>query len=193
MLMFINNITTQFFDILDSLFFIFVFLLLVLIIASPVIALLFFIKIKTSNFGFESKHKLLVNVVFSFMVFVSVIFYYLAGFTVINKIDRTIELKRLSKYDSVINYLEDYKAKHGEYPKTLDFSKLKKDGYEYESYEALNNNKDYIIQVSNYEGIESYNYCSNPSNPDYEQCRPQIKYPMEYTAFGKWIYAQNHD
>lgn len=97
-----------------------------------------------------------------------------------NYIDDKVNPYYLKKYDPIIEQIEEYKAKNGAYPKKVEDSAKK---YKNFYYYTRNNDKDYILRVSNYY-TKVFNYCSNK---EFDECHPHKTNYADYIQFGKWI------
>lgn len=166
----------------------FIFGIIFLVIISPVIVLTYYVKRKSHNFGL--KNKIMAKLVFLIILLMLTLIYLWGLLFLKNNISEGITFLKLSKYEPAIEYLQTYKNKNGKYPEKLDFNKYVKKGYQYQTYETKDNFQEYIIKVSKYEYVHSYNYCSNPK---YEECYPHRDSSLVFEQFGKWIEFENLD
>lgn len=110
---------------------------------------------------------------------------FITGFLARNIDDITDNFK-IQKYEPVIEQIEQYKKENSVYPDSAeDTVKL----YKNFSYRVLNDNKDYILTISNHYTKE-FNYCSNVI---LSGCHPETTSHVYYKEFGKWIKAIEPD
>lgn len=99
-----------------------------------------------------------------------------------------ITIHRLEDYRPIINYIKNYKAKNGKYPKNVNLIKVNSKKFPYYKYQILNDQNDFTLSVSENKGsfIYCYRYCSKEELAD---CKA-IGYNngLIYWKIGDWIY-----
>lgn len=102
----------------------------------------------------------------------------------------------LKDYDPAIKYIENYKSKNGKYPKNINTLKIKSENYPNYKYITYNNNKDFVLLVSDYEldpngAMYGFRYCSSEKLPD---CKAiGYKDGNNSLKIGKWVYLFDDD
>lgn len=97
-------------------------------------------------------------------------------------------LQDLKEYDSVIEYIENYKVINGVYPHDLNSLNINAENYPYFRYTTENKQSDFILAISKYKYFEisSYRYCSSRA---LEKCNAFRHYnPKISLNIGKWVY-----
>lgn len=106
--------------------------------------------------------------------------------TVGDCIDKRVEAIRLSKYEPIIQQLEEYKSQNGVYPESIKDSVK---AYKEFSYKPQDEGKDFVLNVGNHWTM-SYYYCSND---EYYYCKKGWHDGGNYTKLGKWTKADYSD
>ena len=128
------------------------------------------------------KEAILTNILMWFIGWGLIIVALIAG----GYIDELIEKISLSKYEPIIQQLEDYKQKNGVYPDSIED---KVGVYKEFSYKPQDYNKDFVLNLSNHWTM-SYYYCSND---EYYYCQEGWHDGGYYTKIGKWTKADYSD
>lgn len=101
-------------------------------------------------------------------------------------IESHVVSKGLQEYQPIINDIEQYKTKNGNYPEKLKKEVISPKIYHYYKYTACNNRKAYKLEVSNSNYfLPSYIYCSNKN---LDECSKKFKsIDFAYIKTGNWL------
>ena len=99
-------------------------------------------------------------------------------------------IRDLEDYRPAIEYIKEYKAKHGVYPENILDLEINSSNFPYFTYSTENNRSEFILTVSNYKYFNSgcYRYCSSTKLQD---CSASgIDKYKKHLKLGEWIYSR---
>lgn len=101
-------------------------------------------------------------------------------------IEKYQNIAELNKYDVIIEYVENYKNKKGEYPQSIPQFDVKTKVLDNYKYETIDNKKGYVLSTGNNSFHYQYRFCSDEI-AEYE-CVPGIytQYERKY-FYKKWL------
>lgn len=100
-----------------------------------------------------------------------------------------IRIHQLEDYRPAIDYIENYRLQHGQYPIDITAINPISSSFPYYNYATHNNGNDFILSVSEYKDLShsNYKYCSSPK---LSHCTA-VGYGTDMTMhfkLGDWVY-----
>lgn len=112
----------------------------------------------------------------------------------ISKIIKINTIVKLNYYNSVINYLENYKKENGIYPSNINPKMFDLTAFKYYDYKTFNENKEYILYVGNNKPEFKNKNWESDSLMEYKYCSDKTsKYCTQYSTncdnLNGWLYC----